>query len=432
MEQMKNLKHLIILAIVTIIVIYISVSVFWVIKDMDTGQTIFVISSDIPQIEDISQKSLFWEKVKEFFNFPEKVPVPIDREINLKGRVVYTNGNPFAYGLVEIRTNPRQTYTDKDGYFTFENVSYGEHTITVFSKNMERLASCSLFIKYNEEIENGLLTELEDGTSLLEVKLDIKAIKIVLEIEQDAASHSSGKLLMYMKDKVPEYYPPEKDPDDQGDDWDEEPDKPDKPDKPIDTDPLKPDKPTPSLPGQQPDQPIIPPGGSGGSSGGGGSIPSPSEGDLTVYSHDDKSKSFSKRPAPIANINIFGSNKRIAPGMSGDYRFTVDNTANPFPIYYDIDFIETNNKLNIPMKYRLKNNKTNAYVTEDLKWHTIEEIVAVTANTKAPLDLASSAKTNYTLEWLWEDGGSLDNVYGEQHGGKVACTLTIKVSAQRK
>jgi hypothetical protein len=142
-------------------------------------------------------------------------------------------------------------------------------------------------------------------------------------------------------------------------------------------------------------------------------------------------KDFNKAPAAAADINIFGSSKRIAPGMTGLHKVTIDNTANPFAIYYDIDILETNNSLNIPMKYRLYNNKTNRYVNGDANWHTTAEIRAVTANPAAPFSMVDSMRNDYTLEWFWDDGGISDNSIAE-HAGEVACTLTIRVSAQRK
>lgn len=389
MERREKRKNIIMLAIVTIIVIYISVSIFGVVRDIDTGQTVFVISSSLLEVGDVKQGVSPLEKIKEFFGFPEKVPVPIERNVTIKGRVIYTNGDPFAHGLMEMRSDPRRTYTDGDGYFLFENVEYGEHLINVYSDSGEVLASCTVLIKHNSNNEDAILTQLADGSRVLEVSVDVKALQILLEIGLDEFGKPIGNLVMHLGDEPSEYYTPEE----------EIPEG------------------VPEIPDEL-DIPINP--------------PKPALGDLTVYSNNDAEGDFSKNPNSAANINIFGDSKRIAPGMSGEYVFTIDNTANPFPIYYDIYFIESNNELGIPMRYRLKNNKTNAYVTGDDKWHTIDKIVDVTANLNKPLDLNSSGKTNYTLEWLWEERGIEDNTYGTDHGGKVACTLTIRVSAQRK
>lgn len=421
MESVEKRKNLMMLAIITIIIIYIAVSVFWIIRDFEGGETVFVISSEIPQVGITTQESILWTKIKEFIKVPEpeKIVVPIERELTIKGRVVYINNNPFSNGLVELRSEPRRTYTDKEGYFTFENVEYGEHTIIVLDKNTGQiLSSAKVVINCNLEIKNTRLLQLGDGTWVMEVSVDIKTLEIVLEIEQDANGNPTGNLAIHLKDQAPNFSHPDKDP--EGDK--EKPGDPDK-DKPIDPDTPIVDETVPPV--DKPDSPDE-------EDQGGTTEPEASAGELTVYSNDVKKGTFSKNSAQAAKINIFGNNKSIAPGMNGEYKFTVDNTANNFSIYYDINLIETDNELNIPMKYRLKNNKTNKYVTQNnKKWQTIDDIIAITANAKNPLDLGSSEKTDYTLEWLWEEGSS-DNTYGENHGGKVACTLTIKITAQRK
>jgi hypothetical protein len=223
------------------------------------------------------------------------------------------------------------------------------------------LASCIVEIKRNIQIKDAVLVEMEDGTFVIEVAVNVEVLEIVLEIRRDGSGQP--RLIIRQDVKVPD--------------------------------------------------------------------PLPAGGKLTVYSSSGIPTHFSQAPAPAVIINIFGSDKKKAPGMTGSYKFTIDNTANSFAIYYDIDLIETNNELNIPMKYRLYNNKTKAYVNGDSNWHTTDEIRAVTADSSRPLTMADSMKTEYILEWLWEEEGTSDH-YGVEHGGKVACTLLIKVSAQRK
>ncbi len=400
MEHTEKRKNIIMLAIVTIIVIYIAVSIFGVVSDTESGQTVFVISSGLSQVGDVKGNLPFLDKLKGFFNFPEKVPVPIERKLTIKGQVIYTNGDPFANGLVEMRSDPRKTYTDWSGYFAFDNVKVGQHTFTVYSKNMKALASCTVLIERTPDNQDPILTQLPDGTWVLEISKNIKTLQIVLEIELDASGNANGKLIMSLGDGPPEYYPPEEEipggaPDEPGDIPPVIP--------PIDINPNPPSPPPPAKPW-----------------------------DITVYSKIGADGNFAKRPGAAANINIFGDNKNIAPGMSGKYIFTIDNSANSFPINYAINFIETNNSLNIPMRYRLKNNDTNTYVSGDNKWYPIDEIANITVNPSSPLDLNSAAKTHYTLEWLWQEAGNTDNVYGKDHGGEVACTMTIRVSAQRK
>jgi len=247
------------------------------------------------------------------------------------------------------------------------------------------------------------LVQLSVDTFVLEVAVDVKILEIVLKIEQDGSGLPNGNLTIDPQVNVLERYNPGE--------------------QPLPGIPLILEPPAQQvIPNPPPD--II------GGGGGGGFAPQPQVWALTVYSTGDNTD-FHQAPSPAAAINIFGSGKHIAPGMTGVYKFTVNNTANPFAVYYDIDLVETNNSLNIPMKYRLQNNNTNTYVNGDSNWHTTAEIRAVTANPSVPLVMTDSMKTGYTLEWIWEDGGINDNSY-INHADEVACTLSIIVSAQRK
>ncbi|MGI6118979.1 MAG: carboxypeptidase-like regulatory domain-containing protein [Desulfosporosinus sp.] len=409
MDHAHNRKNRILLAIITMIITYIAVSVYGVIHDMATTSTVFTISSGLPPVESVERATPFLEKIKHYF-FPQaKMIVPIEKKVNIKGRVVYTNGNPYAEGLVELRSEPRHTYTDLEGYFIFENVEDGEHTVSILDQNRNVLASCGVIINRNIGIADVILVQTDVNTYILEVAVDVQVLEIVLEIERDNNGQPSGQLIIKPEVQVRERYPSG-----------EQPDAPDKGDElPAPDSPATPSATPPETP------PATPPGSSAGSP------PGTSEDNaLTVYSTVD-TRNFARVPSPAADINVFGNGKRIAPGMSGEYKFTIDNRANPFAIYYDIDLVETNNSLNIPLKYRLYNNNTNRYVNGDADWHTIAQIREVTANPVVPLSMNDSMKTDYTLEWFWEDRGSIDNRYAA-HAGEVACTLAIRVSAQRK
>ena len=396
MEKTENRRPVVLLAIIAIIVIYIAVSVYGVIRDVhgQGNSTVFVISSSIPVSEDYQLAPTILDKIKGIFTRQDKVVVPVVRMVSIKGWVRYTDGTPFAHGLMEFRSEPRTTYTDADGFFTFENVENGEHIINVLGGNGQVLASAKVVISHNMDIEETILMRLDDGTYVLEVAVDVKVLEIFLEIEQDKDGNPTGNLIISPNYEVLENYPPEQEP----------------------------TAPT----GKEPDPPKSKPGGSGGGVGS-----QPPNGSLTVYS-TDSGEYFGQAPQAAAQINIFGQSKHIAPGMTGSYRFTVDNNANPFGVYYDINLAETNNSLNIPMRYRLMNNNTNSYVTSDSQWHTPAQINQATANRDKPLDMNQRRQTDYTLEWFWDDGGQIDNSFGEEHGDEVACTLSIKVSAQRK
>jgi hypothetical protein len=394
-DRTENRRHLLLLVIITMIVIYIAVSVYGVIRDLHSNSTVFIISSSLPISEDYQPAPSILDKLKGIFTRQDKVVVPVVRLVTIKGWVRYTNGTPFAHGLVELRSEPRTTYTDADGFFTFENVEDGEHVINVLGKGEKILASAQVRITRNMDIEKSILMRLEDGTYVLEVAVDVKVLEIFLEIEQDGSGEPTGNLIIDSNYEVL-VYPPE-----------------DEPKAPPGTG-EPPDKP------DQPDRPAKP----------GGGAESPGAGSLQVYS-TASGRHFAQGSQPAAQINIFGSNKHIAPGMTGTYRFTVDNEGNDFAVYYDINLAESNNALNIPMRYRLMNNQTKSYVTGDTGWHTPAEINQATADQAKPFSMNQRSHTDYTLEWFWDDRGQIDNSWGEKHAGEVVCTLTIKVSAQR-
>jgi hypothetical protein len=394
-DKTENRRHLLLLVIITLIVIYIAVSVYGVIRDMHSSSTVFVISSSIPISEDYQPAPTILDKLKGIFTKQDKVVVPVVRQVTIKGWVKYTNGTPFAHGMVELRSEPRTTYTDADGFFTFENVEEGEHVINVLGSQGQVLASAQVRITRNMDIEESILIRLEDGTYVLEVAVDVKVLEIFLEIEQDESGEPTGNLIIDSNYEVL-VYPPE-----------------DEPKAPPGTG-EPPDKP------DQPDRPTKP----------GGGTESPGTGSLQVYS-TVSGRHFAQGSQPVAQINIFGDNKQIAPGMSGSYRFTVDNRANDFGVHFDINLLETNNSLNIPMRYRLMDNNAKSYVSADRDWHTPAEINQATANPDQPLSMKEKSQNTYTLEWFWDDRGQIDNSWGEKHAGEVVCTLTIKVSAQR-
>jgi hypothetical protein len=390
-----NRRHLLLLAVISMIVIYIAVSVYGVIRDIYSNSTVFVISSGFHVSEDYHPAPTFLDRLKGLFFEPDEVQVPVQRLVIINGWVKYTDGTPFAHGLVELRSEPRVTYTDSEGYFTFENVEEGEHVINVLGSQGQVLASAQVRITRNMDIEKSILMRLEDGTYVLEVAVDVKVLEIFLEIEQDGSGEPTGNLIIDSNYEVL-VYPPE-----------------DEPKAPPGTG-EPPDKP------DQPDRPTKP----------GGGAESPGAGSLQVYS-TASGRHFAQGSQPAAQINIFGDNKRIAPGMSGSYRFTVDNRANDFGVHFDINLLETNNALNIPMRYRLMDNNAKRYVNADSDWHTPAEINQATADQAKPFSMNQRSHTDYTLEWFWDDRGQIDNSWGEKHAGEVVCTLTIKVSAQR-
>lgn len=179
----------------------------------------------------------------------------------------------------------------------------------------------------------------------------------------------------------------------------------------------------PPGPPENPDtSPVPPPGGGSGNGNGGsdGGGPSPFAFDVI-----DDATAASYGTAGAVSVNIFGANKRIAPGMSGTYRFTVDNTGNRHSTFYDVSFIATDTlpgAYKIPMRFRLR--ADGGYVAGSATaWCTPAQLYQDTI-------VAGGRDVEYTLEWNWPEGAN-DNEYAAFAGNEdYFYTITIKVTAQ--
>lgn len=109
-----------------------------------------------------------------------------------------------------------------------------------------------------------------------------------------------------------------------------------------------------------------------------------------------------------SELNIFKNyayriENMIAPGDSNTYNFIVRNN-NQFPIKYTFKVSE-DNKYNVNMKYRLKQN--GHYVIGDSNhWVSYQELIVSDAL------ISAKSKTLYSLDWKWVDS-SQDNYAGQ-------------------
>jgi hypothetical protein len=66
-----------------------------------------------------------------FEDVPDSVQCSLPRTPTLQGRVLDAEDHPVASALVALRTDSRSMLADKAGAFLFENLSPGEHTLTI-------------------------------------------------------------------------------------------------------------------------------------------------------------------------------------------------------------------------------------------------------------------------------------------------------------
>jgi len=163
------------------------------------------------------------------------------------------------------------------------------------------------------------------------------------------------------------------------------------------------------------------PGNGGGGKGNGGNNPPPFDFDVL-----DTATRTSYGTGSTAKVNIFGSSKRIAPGMSGTYQFTVDNTGNRYPSLYDLEFIARDtlpDPLKIPMRFRLK--ADGVYVAgNETTWCEPSGLYQDDAV------VAGGRDVEYTLEWHWQEGPNDNDFAAYACNPDYSYTMTIKVTAQ--
>lgn len=381
--------------IITIIVVYTAVPTYGIIRDISTGRHVFVLTSDLPGIEMERPTLGFIGKVYRFFFPQEEVPVPVARRIDLKGRVGYTDGTPFPGGLIEFRSDPRYTRTDNWGWFMFIDVDEGAHTINVLDDTGNVLATGQIYIERTLEAGDAELVRLPDGTFVFRVSVEVRVLEITIFLQKGADGKVTG--IDRLELGAPADTQQTTNPDGSG------------------------------KPPVNPDNPAVPPGGGGsgsggggGDDGGGGTEPSPSGFDVL-----DTATTTSYGTAGAVDVNIFGAGKRLAPGMSGSYKFTVDNTGNRYAALYDVTFTVKDTlpaEKKIPMRYRLK--ADGVYVAgNETTWRTPAELYQDT-------DIAGGRDVEYTLEWYWPQGDN-DNAYAEFGGNPAySYSLIITVMAQ--
>lgn len=119
---------------------------------------------------------------------------------------------------------------------------------------------------------------------------------------------------------------------------------------------------------------------------------------------------------PVFLNDTFGDSK-IAPGMSGSYRFVFRN-ENSDKLTYSLGFSEVN-EYGISILYRIK--RDGAYITEG------REYVGVNDLGIDGLTIEAGSETLFELEWLWKDNDEKDTVAGEN---SAVYTLNITLSAR--
>jgi hypothetical protein len=394
-------RNAILLIMVTMLIVYIAVPIYGVIQDTKEDGTVFVIEGSGAE----AGKDLL-DKIIDFAFQTNEVKVQTSFVLDVQGVVITSDKTPYANGIVELRSKPRYTRTDKDGFFIFRSVEAGAHKINVLDEAGNILATCNvdLAVRKTDEL---VTTSFSDNTYRINVAVNVQVleIKITLKTDEEGDVEGISSLEVVNVETAPldeaedaEPVPPDTDDSQQPEDGSDE----------SDDLPLPPNNGGSGSPG-------------GGGGGGGGTIPPSNPFQFKVY--DNSNSSYGSTAA--AKVNIFGEDKHISPGMKGSYKFTVDNTRNNYSSQYKINFTHSDNlpaEKKLPIVFRLK--KGDAYVEGDEDtWRKINQLHQNTS-------IAENQKTAYSLEWYWPESEDDDDFSKLDRVTDYSYTLRIEVEAK--
>jgi len=424
----NRFKVFVLFVLITTIVVYISIPLYGVIRDStNEGEVVFVLNSPLPDPGKAKAGNGVIAKIHRLLFPANEAAVSVGKRIDIKGRIIYSDQTPYANGLIELRSEPRYSRTDDNGYFIFTDVEEGTHSISVLDEEGNTLVTSSIYIERDAQMKHVELVHLPDNTLVFRVAINIALLELTMTLSHDDLHRSfilekvelgfanSGAGSLQPKEETEASVPSVETPEPS---ITPEPTvTPGEPAKPSAT-PKEPAKPTAAIPesSKPPDQTPA--------SSAAPTPPPPPVSNRFNLGVTDTADGVQYGSEGAVNVNIFGTKKRIAPGMKGSYAFTVDNRNSDYPARYDITFTPVDtlpSAYKIPIVYRLRKDEVYVAGGKDI-WRTPIEL-----HQNAVLDRGKYAK--YTLDWYWPESEQ-DNDYA-QFGGDphYSYSLVIKVAA---
>lgn len=109
--------------------------------------------------------------------------------ITISGTVLLPDGSPYKNGVVELSSVPRYATIDNNGIFTFENVEYGSHKISVIQNNVV-LATCMFTLDGNSETTDTVYEKQTDGSYLIHLPSKNVEVEIGMVMDGDSMTIS--------------------------------------------------------------------------------------------------------------------------------------------------------------------------------------------------------------------------------------------------
>lgn len=109
----------------------------------------------------------------------------VERVFHLTGKIVYTNGEPYANGRIQLHSDPRETITDQSGSFSFFHVEKGRHQIKALDGNGGVLGERQVEVT-EADPNSGVNVDLRsDGKYTIEVAVDVRMLEVEIELDRE-------------------------------------------------------------------------------------------------------------------------------------------------------------------------------------------------------------------------------------------------------
>lgn len=299
-------------------------------------------------------------------------PAPEKKPVGVSGRILYSDGTPYANGRVQLHSDPKETKTDENGFFHFEDVEAGVHTIFILDHNGGILAESRIELKRDSSEKDVAMVKNEDGSYVVNIAAAIQNIELILKIGNDGESMN---LVTVKSAETPSGVTP----------------------SPSPTNSVSPTATTSIASAAPTAKPSVPP----------STVPTAEpDGKFEVEGSTDGQTWTQNVFVDLFKNrvdNITGTDA-IAPGSKGYYRFRLQN-QNAFAITFTISARENFAKsFHLPLRFRITDSTGK---TAYAGW--AETNSNGTNAVTGKIQLAAGASSEYRLEWEWPYSTSYEN-----------------------
>ena len=115
-----------------------------------------------------------------------------DMKVHIAGRVVNADGTPYANGLVQLHSTPRETRTGDRGQFFFDNVEQGSHTLNLINEDGTVKAACQIQLNQQTAGAPAQIDYSGPGSYNLACSDAVQVVEMQVDLGGDGDGETSG------------------------------------------------------------------------------------------------------------------------------------------------------------------------------------------------------------------------------------------------